>query len=130
MTQGQSLLRAVGREPLTIEDVLMLARGDATPVLDPDPAYRERLRRSAEAVRRAVERGDRVYGVTTGFGDSCENDVDGADAAELAANLVRFHGCGTGAPLEDEWSAAVVAVRLATLAGGHSGVREVLLERL
>jgi len=55
MTQAQVPVRAVGSEPLTIEDVLRLARGEAVPVLDPDPAYRERLRRSAEHVRRAVE---------------------------------------------------------------------------
>ena len=45
-------------------------------------------------------------------------------------NLVRFHGCGTGRHLGDEEAAAVVAVRLATLARGHSAVRETLLERL
>jgi histidine ammonia-lyase len=48
----------------------------------------------------------------------------------MAVNLLRFHGCGTGAPLSDEESAAVVAVRLASLARGHSGVRPLVLERL
>ncbi len=130
MTQRQSPTRLVGREPLSIDDVLCLARGAAVPELDPDPAFRDRLRRSAEHVRRSVARGDRVYGVTTGFGDSCENEVGEGEAAAMAANLVRFHGCGTGQPLADEESAAVVVVRLATLAGGHSGVRVELLERL
>jgi histidine ammonia-lyase len=130
MTQRQSPTRMIGREPLSIDEVLRIARGAAVPALDPDPAFRDRLRRSAEHVRRSVERGDRVYGVTTGFGDSCENEVGEEEATAMAANLVRFHGCGTGAPLEDVESAAVVVVRLATLAGGHSGVRVELLERL
>jgi histidine ammonia-lyase len=106
MTQRQSPTRMIGREPLSIDEVLRIARGAAVPALDPDPAFRDRLRRSAEHVRRSVERGDRVYGVTTGFGDSCENEVGEEEATAMAANLVRFHGCGTGAPLEDVESAA------------------------
>ncbi|MCA9688135.1 MAG: aromatic amino acid lyase, partial [Myxococcales bacterium] len=42
----------------------------------------------------------------------------------------RFHGCGTGRILDELESAAVVAVRLAALSGGWSGVRPVVLERL
>ena len=43
---------------------------------------------------------------------------------------MRFHGCGTGRILDETESAAVVAVRLASLARGYSGVRPLLLERL
>jgi histidine ammonia-lyase len=120
----------VGQRPLTIEDVLALARGEALPVLDPDPGVRRRLRASAAALERRLAAGETIYGVSTGFGESCQTSVAPALAQELAANLVRFHGCGTGRTLDDEAAAAVVAVRLATLARGHSGVREALVERL
>jgi histidine ammonia-lyase len=43
---------------------------------------------------------------------------------------MRFHGCGTGRILDETEAAAVVVVRLATLARGHSGVRESVLEQL
>jgi histidine ammonia-lyase len=120
----------VGERLLTIEDVLAMARGRAVPALDPDPAVRARIHRTAAAVERRVAAGETIYGVTTGFGESCQTSVTPELSAELARNLVRFHGCGTGRPLDDEAAAAVVAVRLATLCRGHSGVREVLLERL
>ena len=120
----------VGLRPLGIEDVLLLARGEARPVLDPDPGLRRRIRATAEALERRLAAGETIYGVTTGFGESCQTPVAPELAAELAANLVRFHGCGTGGILDDEAAAAVVAVRLATLARGHSGVREALIERL
>jgi len=77
-----------------------------------------------------VSAGETIYGVTTGFGESCQTAVTPELSTDLARNLVRFHGCGTGRPLDDEAAAAVVAVRLATLSRGHSGVREVLVERL
>ena len=130
MMPAPRAVRPVGRDPLSIEDVVRLARGEAVPALDPDPAFRARLHRSCEHLRKAVARGDRVYGVTTGFGDSCETEVPGTEAVEMAMNLVRFHGCGTGDFLAEDESAAVIAVRLATLAGGYSGVRVALLERL
>jgi histidine ammonia-lyase len=43
---------------------------------------------------------------------------------------MRFHGVGTGRILDETEAGAVVAVRLISLAQGHSGVREQLLERL
>jgi histidine ammonia-lyase len=120
----------VGARPLRIEDVLALARGQARAVLDPDPEVRGRIRRSVEALDRRFARGETIYGVTTGFGESCETSVDPTLALELARNLVRFHGCGTGRSLGEVESAAVVAVRIATLARGDSGVRDVLIEQL
>jgi histidine ammonia-lyase len=121
---------SVGLRDLTIEDVLLLARGRARAVLDPDPRVRERIRSTARSVEERLARGETIYGVTTGFGDSCETGVDPALALELPRNLVRFHGCGTGRFFGEEESAAIVAVRLATLSRGHSAVREALLDRL
>ncbi len=130
MTTHRPRALPVGGKLLTIEDVLDLARGAAVPVLDPDPAVRGRIARTAAALERRLAAGETIYGVTTGFGESCQTSVTPAQAAALARNLVRFHGCGTGRALDDEAAAAVVAVRLATLVRGHSGVREILLERL
>jgi len=130
MTLEAAPVILIGERLLTIEDVLDLARGRARPALDPDPAVRRRVRATWAAIEARLARGETIYGVTTGFGDSCETDVPPDLALELSANLVRFHGCGTGRTLGEEEAAAVVAVRLASLARGHSGVREELLERL
>ena len=120
----------IGGEPRSIDDVLSLARGELRAVLDRDPAYRAKLAASQRTVERHLERGLPIYGVTTGVGASVANRIPDALRAELPLNLLRFHGCGTGRMLGELEAAAVVAVRLVTLAHGHSGVRPLLLERL
>ena len=128
MSHNPAPVILVGARPLTIEDVLVFARGEARPALDPQ--VRGRITATQRALEARRERGEVIYGVTTGFGDSCETSLDPRLALELTVNLVRFHGCGTGRTLPDEAAAAVVAVRLATLVRGTSGVREALVERL
>jgi histidine ammonia-lyase len=120
----------VGVRRLTIEDVVALARGEARVELDPDPAVRQRLDGVASGFAQRLARGERVYGVTTGFGESCVNEVSGDHLEDLAVNLVRFHGCGVGALLTEEQAAAVLAASLASLSTGWSAVRVQVLERL
>lgn len=120
----------IGRDSLGVDTVVALADGRLRAQLDPDPEYRARLMAGAEVVRSRIAQGDRLYGITTGFGDSCDTAVPAHLAEELPVNLMRFHGCGTGPILEDRLSAAVLAVRIASLARGVSGVRPQLLERL
>ncbi|MDX2019519.1 MAG: aromatic amino acid ammonia-lyase [Deltaproteobacteria bacterium] len=119
----------VGERPLTIEDVIDLSRGKARAVLDASPTYLARVERSHHLLTEASLLGKPIYGVNTGFGVSCEVGVDADWMARMPINLVRFHGCGVGEPLSVQDSAAVVAVRLASLARGHSGVRVALLQR-
>lgn len=120
----------VGRAPLTIEDVVAVAAGRAELALDPDPAFREFLAAGAAHLARRLAAGEVVYGVTTGFGDSCVTPVAAEFVAQMPVNLMRFHGCGTGRLLDAEEAAAVVVVRVAALARGWSGARPVVLERL
>jgi histidine ammonia-lyase len=129
---GKAVLESAvfGPEPLTIDGICAIADGRARVALDADPAYRRQLESSRESLERQLRAGRAIYGVTTGVGESCETQVPAALSDEMSVNLLRFHGCGTGAPLSDEESAAVVAVRLGSLARGHSGVRTVVLERL
>ena len=120
----------VGIQPLTIEQVLELARGEATPRLPREPAWDELIERGVQSISDKLRAGSTVYGVSTGVGDSCVTPVPAALAEELQANIVRFHGCGTGRILAELESAAVVAVRLASLSRGWSAVRREVLQRL
>jgi histidine ammonia-lyase len=120
----------LGATGLTVDEVVAVARGRARLVLDDAPAFRARLQRSREVLEQWLADGHVVYGVTTGFGESCTNHIAPEHQAELARNLFRFHGCGTGALLTEEQSAAVLAVRAAALARGGSAVRVELIERL
>jgi histidine ammonia-lyase len=121
--------RNLGVIPLSVGEVASLARGERPVALDPDPALRRRLERAQRVVAEAQRR-DPVYGVTTGVGASADNVIPESLRDALTHRLLRFHGCGTGRILSETEAAAVLVVRLATLARGHSGVRVELLERL
>jgi histidine ammonia-lyase len=120
----------LGDKHLSVEDVLLVAEGAGTVELNPDPTYRAFLSRGHEVIRDDIANGGRIYGVNTGFGDSCVTDIPDEFLDELPTNLVRYHGCGVGGFLEPTESAAVVLVRAATLALGYSAVRPELIERL
>ena len=123
-------VRLIGREPFSVSEILAIANGLTKPVLDDDPDYRAALRASRETFERVLSEGQAVYGVTTGVGAAVTKAIPPERREEMAHNIFRFHGCGTGVILEEVEAAAIVAVRLVTLARGYSGVREVVLERL
>lgn len=120
----------IGEAALTIEDVCGVAGGRAPVALSQAPAFRARVTKGAAFLDRLLEEDGRIYGVTTGYGDSCTVDIPADLVEELPLHLTRFHGCGLGAHLSAELARAVLVTRLASLAAGYSGVRWEILERL
>ncbi len=120
----------VGAQPLTIEAVGSVARKQSKVALSDAPAFQARIERGAAIIASRLKERVPTYGVNTGFGASVRNAVPEAQAALLAQNLPRYHGCGVGPMLSEQESRAVMLVRLASLAAGYSGVRPVVLERL
>ncbi len=119
-----------GAGPLTIEDILLIADGNAPVRLNQSPAFHDQIRAGTEFLDLLLEEDGIIYGVTTGYGDSCTVPVPRHLVEELSLNLSRFHGCGMGATLPHATSRAVMAVRLVSLCRGYSGVRLELLQRL
>ncbi|HEK1007427.1 TPA: aromatic amino acid lyase [Pseudomonas putida] len=119
-----------GESPLAIEDVLALAERRATVCLQDDAAYRERIARGARFLDTLLDKEGVIYGVTTGYGDSCVVAVPLEHVEALPRHLYTFHGCGLGKLLEAPATRAVLAARLRSLSHGMSGVRLELLERL
>ena len=115
---------------LTIEDVCSLAAGDARAGLSTDPAFRARIRRGADFLERLLREDGVVYGVTTGYGDSCTVVIPPELVAELPHHLFAYHGVGLGRMLDPAETRAVLATRLQSLAQGVSGVSVDLLEQL
>jgi histidine ammonia-lyase len=126
---GSSIVR-FGGEPLAVADVVALARRSARPALSADPAFRARIDAGAALLDRIVAEDGEVYGVTTGYGDSCATAVPRHLIEELPHRLYTYHGCGLGAPFSPEQTRAILAVRLASLCRGHSGVSYALLAGL
>ena len=71
-----------------------------------------------------------VYGVNTGFGLLARTRIDDARLAELQRALVLSHSAGTGPLLDDATVRLVIALKIASLARGHSGVRWRVIETL
>ncbi|HXC50671.1 MAG TPA: aromatic amino acid ammonia-lyase [Candidatus Limnocylindrales bacterium] len=119
-----------GSDLVGVDEVVSIAFGLAEPAISADPAFLARLEAGRTVLERCLSAGEPVYGVSTGVGASVENDVPEHLQADLARNLFRFHGCGTGRILDPTEASAVIAVRLASLARGYSAVRPVVLEHL
>ena len=120
---------AFGHDPVTIEDIVAIARG-ASACVTQNEAARARIEASARFVGDLWREEGVIYGVTTGYGDSCTVSIPPHLVEELPLHLTRFHGCGLGQQFDREHGRAILAARLASLSRGYSGVRMVLLERL
>ncbi|HXT08269.1 MAG TPA: histidine ammonia-lyase [Roseiarcus sp.] len=88
-----------------------------------DPACGEAVARAAAAVERIVARGEPVYGVNTGFGKLSMVRIEAADLTKLQRNIVLSHSVGVGEPASIEAVRLMMALKLASLAQGASGVR-------
>ena len=95
-----------------------------------DPACWGKVEASAAAVARILAKGDPVYGVNTGFGKLASVRIADGDLAQLQRNIVLSHAAGVGAPTPIPVARLVMALKLASLAQGASGVRRPTLELL
>ncbi len=118
------------RSRLTLEDIVDVAYGRASAVLSSDPEFRAAIARGADFLDRLLREDGTIYGVTTGYGDSCTVTVPPELVAELPHHLYTYHGCGLGEYLTPEQTRAVMATRLASLSKGFSGVSVELLEQI
>jgi histidine ammonia-lyase len=119
----------IGARPLRVEDVSEGALAPSPQVTVADAAL-ERTEKGRAALLRLVEKEGIVYGVTTGFGDSCQTRVQGKLVEQLPQNLYRFHGCGVGEEFSPEQTRAILICRLASLSKGFSAVRGSVLTGL
>ena len=127
---SESAAPVFGDAPLRIEDVVALSRRQVPAVLSRDPGFRARIARGSDFLSRLLEEEGVIYGVTTGYGDSCTVNIPPALVAELPHHLYTYHGCGLGRFLDEAETRAVLAARLASLVRGMSGVSLPLLEGL
>ncbi len=107
---------------LRLEDVGLVAR-DPSVGLGLDEGARAAVERSRSFLEALLAKGERVYGVTTGFGRLADVVVSADEQATLQRNLVRSHSAGVGRPLDRASVRAIMLLRANALARGNSGCR-------
>jgi len=95
-----------------------------------DPASAPLIKASADAVEAIVARGEPIYGINTGFGKLASVRIEKADLAKLQYNIVLSHAAGVGLPAPREIVRLMMALKLASLARGASGVRPATIAML
>ncbi len=118
-----------GHRALSLEDVVAVAKGAKAKLKD-SSEYQTYIQKGAAFIDSLLNEEGVVYGVTTGYGDSCTVTVGLDLVHELPLHLSRFHGCGLGELLSPEQARAVMACRLSSLSVGKSGVSYELLQRI
>ncbi|MEQ8331098.1 MAG: histidine ammonia-lyase [Longimicrobiales bacterium] len=114
---------------LTLEAVERLAL-DPGIVVGVAPSARDAIREARDVVEARVRSGERVYGVTTGFGRLADVVIPPEQRRELQRNLIRSHAAGVGEPLDRAAVRACMVLRANALARGNSGCRLEVVERL
>ncbi|MCK5881343.1 MAG: aromatic amino acid lyase [Sinobacterium sp.] len=113
---------------ITIKDVVAIANRKVTVALNKQADFTQKIAKGPAFLDKLLEEEGVIYGVTTGYGDSCTVNIPLSLVDELPLHLTRFHGCGLGEYLSAEQTRAVMAARLNSLSQGVSGVRMELLE--
>jgi histidine ammonia-lyase len=95
-----------------------------------DAACGPLVMQSAETVSRIVAAGEPVYGINTGFGKLATVRIQKADLETLQRNIVLSHAAGVGEPMPVAIARLMMALKLASLAQGASGIRLETLDLL
>jgi histidine ammonia-lyase len=95
-----------------------------------DESFRPKIAAAERVVARAAAADTPTYGVNTGFGRLAHTRISPAQVEELQKRLVLSHMCGVGRPLDDVVVRLVLILKAASLAHGHSGVRQATVEAL
>ena len=117
---------SVGAGPLTIADVVAVARHNAPVELD--PAALDAVEASRAIIEALADDTEPHYGISTGFGALATTFIPSDRRAQLQASLVRSHAAGSGPEVEREVVRALMLLRLSTLMTGRTGARRTTVE--
>ena len=120
----------VGNRNLTIDEVVSVARHGANVRLTDAPDILRGVQASCDYIQNAVESGQPIYGVTSGFGGMANVVVSRECAALLQNNLMRFHKVGAGKRLPLADVRAAMLLRMNSHLHGASGIRLELTQRM
>lgn len=113
---------------LTLQEVVAVARHGAKVDISPEAIKRMAIAR--QQVEGILDRGEAVYGITTGFGALSQVKISREETALLQENLIKSHAAGCGKPFPKEVVRGILLLRANALCQGHSGIRPELVKAL
>ena len=111
----------IGTDGLTPDALIAIARNHAKVAISAGAL--EAIEKSRAIVDSLAASEIPVYGISTGFGALARKFIDEDKRAQLQKSLIRSHAASSGEIVETEVVRAMMAVRLATLCRGLSGVQ-------
>lgn len=94
------------------------------------PGARRQIASARALVEQWIQKGETIYGITTGFGEFSNVRIEPGHIEELQENLILSHAGGSGPPLPQEIVRAMMVLRINALAKGYSGARLKTIELL
>ncbi len=112
---------------INVDNVWRVAHGEAAELA---PQARKKIQASRSYIEQRLKAGETIYGVNTGFGAFSSVKISPQDIIQLQKNLIRSHSAGIGEPFTVEQTRAIMMLRAGALARGHSGVREIVIDKI
>ena len=118
----------LGAIPITLDDVVAVARGGASVALVPEVA--PRLAADRDVVERLAQGKTAIYGVNSALGANVGEPIEASaiDAFQLSA--IRARAVAVGPPYDAASVRAMLVARAASLAVGGTGVSPVIVDAL
>lgn len=111
-----------------LEDLIQIARHHIGIKISPNSEAR--INKARNLIDKWVKAGERIYGVTTGFGALSEVTISYEDTKKLQKNILFSHSAGIGRPVEADVVRAMIALRVNDFCRGNSGLRLETIEKL
>jgi len=89
-----------------------------------------KIKKSRKFLEESISDDSLIYGVNTGFGSLCEEQIPLKKINKLQENLIVSHACGTGDLILKDIIKIILILKINSLSLGFSGVRLSLVELL
>ena len=111
-----------------LEDLVQIARNKVGITISHQAEAR--INKARDLIDKWVKDGERIYGVTTGFGALSDVNISYEDTKKLQKNILFSHAAGIGKDLDNDVVRAMIALRVNDFCRGNSGLRLGTIEML
>ena len=118
----------LGKAPVTLEDLVSVARGHAP--VEFSEEFCCRVRKYRGFVDKFSREQQAIYGLTTGLGDNWSKFIPEEDRIKIQRNNILAHTGSVGEPVNEECVRAMMFVMIVHFGSGHPGIRLETIELL